>query len=126
MRAYDLLALRPGGPLLREHPPWLLGSPITAGPSRSCCRFMSRRRAGHPRHNVGVPRMRSNASWSGGAGTTVRCGPTRPGSVIIQATKDVTVQTVQKAADIAVQAGSKLDTDAASSYRAVTGYTHES
>ena len=50
----------------------------------------------------------------------------RQGAVIIQATKDCTVQTVQKAADIAVQAGSKRSTDAASSYRALTGYTHES
>src|SRR5712664_1475326 len=43
----------------------------------------------------------------------------RQGSVIIQATKDFTVKTVQKAADIAVQAGSRLYTDSASSYRAV-------
>jgi transposase-like protein len=50
----------------------------------------------------------------------------RQGAVIIQATKDFTVKTVQKAADIAVQAGSKLYTDSASSYRALTGYTHES
>src|SRR5438445_4830876 len=49
----------------------------------------------------------------------------RQGSVIIQATKDFTVKTVQKAADIAVQAGSKLYTDSASSYRAVKGYLHE-
>src|SRR5205823_8228852 len=47
-------------------------------------------------------------------------------AVIIQATKDFTVQTVQKAADIAVQAGSKLYTDSASSYRALMGYEHES
>jgi len=50
----------------------------------------------------------------------------RQGSVIIQATKDFTVKTVQKAADIAVQAGSKLYTDSASSYGALTGYEHES
>ena len=50
----------------------------------------------------------------------------RQGSVMIQATKDFTVKTVQKAADIAVQAGSKLYTDSASSYRALTGYEHES
>src|SRR5437879_9705957 len=49
----------------------------------------------------------------------------RQGSVMIQATKDFTVKTVQKAADIAVQAGSKLYTDSASSYRALTGYEHE-
>jgi transposase len=34
------------------------------------------------------------------------------------------VQTVQKAADLAVQAGSRLYTDSASSYRAVKGYVH--
>ena len=50
----------------------------------------------------------------------------RQGSVIIQATKDFTVKTVQRAADIAVQASSKLYTDSASSYRALTGYEHES
>jgi hypothetical protein len=50
----------------------------------------------------------------------------RQGAVIIQATKDFTVTTVQKAADLAVQAGRKLYTDSASSYRALTGYEHES
>src|SRR2546425_1438855 len=48
----------------------------------------------------------------------------RQGAVIIQATRDFTVQTVQKAADLAVQAGSRLYTDSASSYRAVKGYVH--
>jgi transposase-like protein len=49
----------------------------------------------------------------------------RQGSVVIQATKDFTVKTVQKAADLAVQTGSRLYTDSASSYRAVQGYVHE-
>ena len=49
----------------------------------------------------------------------------RQGAVVIQATRDFTVQTVQKAANIAVQAGSRLYTDSASSYRAVKGYVHE-
>src|SRR5215470_17849669 len=49
----------------------------------------------------------------------------RQGAVVIQATKDFTVKTVQKAAEIAVQAGSRLYTDSASSYRAVKGYLHE-
>jgi hypothetical protein len=49
----------------------------------------------------------------------------RQGAVVIQATKDFTVKTVQKAADLAVQAGSRLYTDSASSYRAVTGYVHD-
>ena len=48
----------------------------------------------------------------------------RQGAVVIQATKDFTVQTVQKAANLAVQAGSRLSTDSASSYRAVKGYLH--
>src|SRR5215813_10149035 len=42
-----------------------------------------------------------------------------------QATKDFTVKTVQKAADIAVHAGSRLYTDSASSYQALKGYLHE-
>jgi hypothetical protein len=49
----------------------------------------------------------------------------RQGSVVIQATRDFTVKTVQQAANIAVQAGSRLSTDSASSYRAVKGYVHE-
>jgi len=48
----------------------------------------------------------------------------RQGTVVIQATRDFTVKTVQKAADIAVQKGSQLYTDSASSYRALTGYLH--
>jgi transposase len=48
----------------------------------------------------------------------------RQGSVVIHATKDFTVKTVQKAAELAVQAGSRLYTDSASSYRAVKGYVH--
>jgi hypothetical protein len=46
----------------------------------------------------------------------------RQGAVVIQATRDFTVQTVQKAADLAVQAGCRLYTDSASSYRALQGY----
>jgi len=49
----------------------------------------------------------------------------RQGAVVIQATRDFTGQMVQKAADIAVQAGSRLYTDSASSYRALKGYMHE-
>jgi len=48
----------------------------------------------------------------------------RQGAVVIHATKDFTVQTVQQAADLAVRAGSRLYTDSASSYRAVKGYVH--
>jgi transposase-like protein len=40
----------------------------------------------------------------------------RQGGVVIQVTRDFTVTTVQKAADLAVQAGSRLYTDSASSY----------
>jgi transposase-like protein len=49
----------------------------------------------------------------------------RQGAVVVHVTKDFTVKTVQKAANLAVQAGSRLYTDSASSYRAVTGYLHE-
>jgi transposase-like protein len=48
----------------------------------------------------------------------------RQGAVVIHATRDFTVQTVQKAADLAIRAGSRLYTDSASSYRAVQGYVH--
>jgi transposase-like protein len=49
----------------------------------------------------------------------------RQGAVVIQATCGFTVKTVQKAADLAVHAGSRLSTDSASSYWAVKGYVHE-
>jgi hypothetical protein len=49
----------------------------------------------------------------------------RQGAVVLHATKDFTVKTVQKAANLAVQVGSRLYTDSASSYRAVQGYMHE-
>ena len=49
----------------------------------------------------------------------------RQGAVVLQAPKDCTVKTVQKAANRAVQAGSRLYTDSASSSRAVKGYLHE-
>jgi transposase len=49
----------------------------------------------------------------------------RQGPVVVQAIKDFTVKTVQQAADLAVQVGSRLYTDSASSYRALKGYRHE-
>jgi transposase-like protein len=49
----------------------------------------------------------------------------RQGLIVVQAVKDFTVKTVQKAADLAIQAGSRLYTDSASSYRALKGYVHE-
>jgi hypothetical protein len=48
----------------------------------------------------------------------------RQGPVVLHTVKDFTVKTVQKAADIAVHAGSRLYTDSASSYRALKGYMH--
>ena len=48
----------------------------------------------------------------------------RQGAVVIQATRDFTVKTVQTAANIAVQVGSRLYTDSASSYRAAKDYVH--
>src|SRR5262250_2187713 len=50
----------------------------------------------------------------------------RQGGVVIHVTRDFTVKTVQKAADLALQAGSKLSTDSASSYRLITGYAQAS
>jgi hypothetical protein len=49
----------------------------------------------------------------------------RQGGVVLHATRDFTVKTVQKAADLAIQAGRKLSTDSASSYRLITGYAHD-
>jgi ISXO2-like transposase domain len=49
----------------------------------------------------------------------------RQGAVVIQATKDFTAKTGQKAADIAVRTGSRLYTDSARSDRVVKGYVHE-
>ena len=49
----------------------------------------------------------------------------RHGGVVLQATRDFTVKTVQKAADLAMQAGSRLSTDSASSYRLIMGYAHD-
>ena len=48
----------------------------------------------------------------------------RQGAVVLHATRDCTVKTLQKAADLAVQAGSRLYTDSASSYQALKGYVH--
>ena len=48
----------------------------------------------------------------------------RQGAVVMQATRDCTVKTVQKAADMAVPAGSRLYSDSASSYRALKGSVH--
>jgi transposase-like protein len=49
----------------------------------------------------------------------------RQGGVVVQATRDFTVKTVQKAANLAVKTGSRLYTDSASSYRALKGYAHD-
>jgi transposase len=49
----------------------------------------------------------------------------RQGSMVVQALRDFTVSTVRRAADMAVQAGSRLYTDSASSYRALQGYVHD-
>jgi hypothetical protein len=49
----------------------------------------------------------------------------RQGAVVLKATRDFTVKTVQKAADLAVRKGSQLYTDSASSYQALRGNLHE-
>jgi transposase-like protein len=49
----------------------------------------------------------------------------RQGTVIVQGARAFTVQTGQKAADLAVKTGRRLSTDSASSYRALQGYAHD-
>jgi hypothetical protein len=49
----------------------------------------------------------------------------RQGGIVLHATRDFTIKTVQKAADVAVKTGSRLYTDSASSYRALKGYVHD-
>ena len=49
----------------------------------------------------------------------------RQGAVVLQATRDCTVQTGPKAAALAVRAGRRLYTDSASSERALPGYAHD-
>jgi len=79
-----------------------------------------------------APDPRHRAEWlcKDGGGHDAKDRPaiiawvSRQGAVIIHATKDFTVNTVQKAADLAVHASSRLYTDSASSYRAVKGYVH--
>ncbi len=70
------------------------------------------------------PRRAARNRWDANLGVAARNAS--PDGVVIQATRDFTVKTVQKAADIAMQAGSRLYTDSASSYRLLTGYAHES
>jgi ISXO2 transposase-like protein len=48
----------------------------------------------------------------------------RQGAVVVQAVRDFTVSTVQKAADLDVQKGGRLYTDSSSSYQALKGYLH--
>ena len=48
----------------------------------------------------------------------------RQGAVVIQATRDFTVQTVQRR-QTSPSNGSRLYTDSASSYRALKGYVHD-
>ena len=49
----------------------------------------------------------------------------RTGGTVVQAVKDFTKDTVQKAADLAVKKGSSIYTDSARSYQALKGYVHE-
>ena len=51
-------------------------------------------------------------------------GGRRQGAVVSHATREVTVQTGQKAAALAVQAGRRLSTDSASRARALQGDVH--
>ena len=88
----------------------------------------------------GKPNRAGKSPWASGTWSSqearARPGPLRQrpagdyclgqssGAVVLQATRDFTVKTVQKAADIAVHTGSRLYTDSASSYRALKGYVH--
>ena len=95
----------------------------------------------HPAGNKGQAKQGGKKSWGRhargrrkqrepGRGHDDKDRPTmiawvsRQGSVVIQATTDFTVKTVQKAADLAVQTGSRLYTDSASSSRALKGDVH--
>ena len=49
----------------------------------------------------------------------------RTGGTVVQAVRDFTKATVQKAADLAVKKGSSIYTDSAKSYQALKGYVHE-
>ena len=50
----------------------------------------------------------------------------RSGYTVLSVVKDFTIETVQKAAEIAVKVGSTLYTDSAKSYQALVGYKHDS
>jgi transposase-like protein len=50
----------------------------------------------------------------------------RSGQTVYTVVKDFTIETIQKAAEIAVKAGSTIYTDSAKSYNALTGYIHDS
>jgi len=50
----------------------------------------------------------------------------RKGYTVFSVVKDFTTETVQKAANIAVKAGSVIYTDSAKSYKALVGYIHDS
>src|SRR5712691_3561619 len=75
----------PAGGVCTGHRRWPPGSRIIVGVFENCCRITCRRLVGRHPSNVGVPRMRSNASWSGGAGTTVSCGATQSFTEAIKA-----------------------------------------
>src|SRR5499425_1784052 len=103
--------------------------------------------------SVGASIIVSASSWNISFGETLKLRPVRPrgrrkkrepgrghydkdrpaiiawvsrqGAVVLHATRDFTIQTVQKAADIAVKTGCRLYTDSASSYRALKGYAHD-
>lgn len=50
----------------------------------------------------------------------------RTGHTVLQVVRDFTIDTVQKAANIAVKTGSVIYTDSAKSYAALVGYIHDS
>src|SRR5437867_6590968 len=80
MRVCASPPLGPVGGVCTGHRLWPPGSRIIAGVCENCCRITCRRLVGRHPSNGGVPRMRANASLSGGAGTTVSCGATARGT----------------------------------------------
>jgi transposase-like protein len=78
---------------------------------RRACRRRKKREPGRGHYDKDRPAM---IAWV-----------SRQGRLVVLAVKDFTVTTVQQAAGFAVQAGSRLYTDSARSYRALKGYVHE-
>ncbi|HZC03537.1 MAG TPA: IS1595 family transposase [Gammaproteobacteria bacterium] len=103
----------PGAPITTGQGSGATGAPAVGAPSslgRRPRRRRKKREPGRGHYDKDRPAM---IAWV-----------SRQGPVVVQAVKDFTVKTVQQATDLTVQAGSRLYTDSASSYRALKGYVH--